>query len=92
LAKAATLVLNGNMAYNSGYFSEPDNVVRQNAFATIDVSAEWRPTAHGLSLRLWVSNLTNAHYYDSLVTFPTTGVLQRPAAPRRIGVSVGHSF
>ena len=33
-AGAGTLVLSGNLAYNSGYFAEPDNVVRQDAFAT----------------------------------------------------------
>jgi hypothetical protein len=45
-----------------------------------------------LSVRLWVRNLTDTHYYDSLVTFPTTGVSQRPAAPRRFGISVGDAF
>ena len=92
LGKAGSLLLSGNLAYNGGYFSEPDNVVRQNSFTTLDASAEWRPVQRGPSIRLWVSNLTDAHYYDSLVTFPTTGVLQRPAAPRRFGVSVGYDF
>ena len=89
---SGALLLSGNAAYNSGYFSEPDNIVRQKAFATIDVSAEWNGGRQWPSLRLWVSNLTNTHYYDGLVTFPTTGVLQRPAAPRRIGASLGYSF
>ncbi len=92
LGTAGILALSGNFAYNSGYFSEPDNVVRQTAFATVDASVEWLPYRRGPSVRLWVLNLTNAHYYDSLVTFPTTGVLQRPAAPRRVGASVGYSF
>lgn len=92
LGKAGTLRLSSNLAYNSGYYSEADNVVRQKAFATLDASAEWRPLRRGPSVRLWALNLTDAHYHDSLVTFPTTGVLQRPAAPRRLGVSVAHDF
>ena len=78
-------MLSGNLAYNSGYFSEPDNVVQQKSFATIDASAEWRPVWRGPSVRIWVLNLTDARYYNNLVTFPTTGVLQSPAAPLRFG-------
>lgn len=92
LGRAGSILLSGNLAYNSGYFPESDNIVRQDAYATIDVSAEWRPIRRGPSVRLWALNLTDAHYHDSLVTFPTTGVLQRPAAPRRLGVSVAHDF
>ena len=92
LRRAGTLGLSANLAYNDGYFSEPDNVVRQDAFATVDASAEWRPRGRGPVLRLWVSNLTNADYYHSLVTFPTTGVLQRPAPPRRLGASIAYGF
>jgi iron complex outermembrane receptor protein len=91
LGSSGALELGANLAYNSGYFAEPDNVVRQTAFATIDASAEWRPAADGLSVRFWISNLTNAHYYNNLVTFPTAGVLQSPAAPRRIGASLEFS-
>ena len=92
LGKTGTLLLSGNLAYNDGYFSEPDNVVRQKNFATVDVSAEWRPIMRGPSVRFWMLNLTNAHYYNNLVTFPTTGVLQSPAAPRRFGASVAYTF
>ena len=92
LGQAGALSVSGNLAYNSGYFSEPDNVVRQGSFATLDASVEWRTNWRGPSVRLWVLNLTNAHYYDSLATMPTVGVFQRPAAPRRVGVSVAYAF
>jgi iron complex outermembrane recepter protein len=87
-----TLVLSANLAYNSGYFSEPDNVVRQKAFTTVDASAEWRMKSSGTSVRFWMLNLTDSHYYNSLVTFPTAGVLQSPSPPRRVGASVAYSF
>ena len=92
LGNAGTVLISGNLAYNSGYFSESDNVVRQDAFATLDASAEWSPLRHGPSVKLWALNLTDTHYHDSLVTFPTAGVLQRPAPPRRFGISVAHRF
>jgi outer membrane receptor protein involved in Fe transport len=88
LGSAGSLRLSANAAYNSGYYSEADNVVRQKAFATLDASAEWRLNARSPALRLWAKNITGTHYYDALVTLPTAGVFQRPAAPRRIGVSI----
>lgn len=92
LGRSGTLDLSGNLAYNDGYFAEPDNVVRQDAYATVDLSAEWRFGASGLSVRLWTLNLTNAHYSNSLATVQTLGVLHNPAAPRRFGASIGYSF
>lgn len=92
LGRFGQLLLGATFTYNSGYYSEPDNVVRQGAFATIDASAEWRSIRDFPSVRFWALNLTDARYYDSLATFPTTGVLQRPAAPRRLGVSLAYDF
>ena len=92
LGRTGSLLLSANLAYNSGYFSEPDNVVRQKAYATVDVSAEWRPVRRGPSVRFWVLNLTDADYFTSLATMPTVGVFQSPAAPRRFGVSISLYF
>ena len=92
LGRIGSLLLSANLAYNSGYFSEPDNVVRQKAYSTVDASAEWRPVRLGPAVRFWVLNLTDADYFASLATMPTVGVLQSPAAPRRVGVSISHAF
>jgi outer membrane receptor protein involved in Fe transport len=92
LGKWGALLLSGNLAYNSGYFAEPDNVVREGSFATLDASAEWRPNWRGLSVRFWLLNLTDAHYFDALATVQTLGVLNNPAAPRRFGASISYSF
>jgi len=86
------VTLSGNLAYNSGYYSEPDNVVRQKPFTTLDVSAQWRPFEEGPAFRLWVLNLSDTHYFESVSPFPTFGVFQKPAAPRRFGISIGYSF
>ena len=92
LGGSASLILSGNLSYNSGYFAEADNVVEQKAFTTFDASAEWRPTLSGLSIRLWVRNLNNEEYFDSIATVATAGILQSPAAPRRVGASIGFQF
>jgi outer membrane receptor protein involved in Fe transport len=84
-AAAALLRLSANLAYNSGYFAEPDNVVRQGSFATVDASAEWRPVRRGPSVRLWVLNLTDAYHYNALATVATVAscTTGRTAAVRR---------
>jgi len=91
LGRAGGLTLAGNLAYNSGYYAEADNVARQRPFATLDVSIEWRPRGTGPSVQLWARNLTGARFSDALANFPTTGVLQRPAAPQRFGISVAYA-
>jgi len=92
LGKAGSLLLSANLAYNSGYFSEPDNVVRQASYATADASAEWQPGERRPSLRLWVTNLTDTHYFNALATVATVGVLQNPGAPRRLGATIAYAF
>ena len=92
LGSAGSLELSANFAYNSGFFAEPDNIVQQQAFATVDLSVEWRAGRRGPSVRLWAINLTDADYYSALATVQTAGVLHHPAAPRRFGVSMGYVF
>ena len=91
-AGSATLLLSANLAYNSGYFSEPDNVVRQKPMRRSMHRRNGGPHRRGPSVRFWVLNLTDADYYDSLATMPTVGVFQSPAAPRRFGASIAYAF
>jgi outer membrane receptor protein involved in Fe transport len=92
LRRSGSLVLTANLAYNSGYFSEPDNVVRQDEFGTVDLSAEWQPNWRGPSIQLWALNLTDAQYFNGLTTVATAGALQIPAAPRRFGATLRYVF
>jgi iron complex outermembrane receptor protein len=92
LGRIGTLLLSANLAYNSGFSAEPDNVVKQKVYATVDASAEWRPTRPGPSVKLWVLNLTDAEYVTSLATMPTVGVFQSPAAPRRFGATLAFTY
>ena len=90
LNNAGALTVGGVFMYNSGYYSEADNVARQPSFATVDVSAEWRPLRSNLSVGFWALNVTDRQYYSSLAAVATAGVLQSPANPRRFGVSLGY--
>jgi len=92
LGAMGVLRLGGNLTYSSGFFAEPDNVVRQDAYVALDASAEWRPSGGGPSVRLWVTNLTGADYAVNLTTLPTAGVLQTPNAPRQVGISVSYAL
>jgi iron complex outermembrane receptor protein len=92
LGRRGVLVLSGNIAHSGGYFSEVDNIVRQRAYTTLDASAEWRPAKSAPSVRVWVLNLSDSRYYDSLTTFPASGVFQRPAPPRRFGLSIAYGL
>ncbi len=91
LGGAGRLALAANLAYTSGYPAEADNVARQAAFATLDLAIEWRPGPAGPAVQLWARNLTGARHTDALANFPTTGILQRPAAPRRFGLSLAYA-
>ena len=86
------MLLSGNLAYNSGYFSEPDNVVRQKDLCDGRSSAEWRPIGRGPSVRLWVLNLTDAHYYDSAGDRADGRGSSEPGGARRFGASIGYAF
>ena len=92
LGRSGSLILSGNLSYNSGYFSEPDNVLRQKAFATVDARVEWRPRKQRFSVQFWALNLTNVNYFSGLTEVATAGALQLPAPPRRFGATLSYSF
>ena len=78
LGKAGTLAAERKSGLQFRLFLGTRQCRPAESFATIDASAEWRPNRRGPSVRIWVLNLTDANYYDSLATQPTAGVLQRP--------------
>ena len=92
LGRSGALTLSGNVAYSSLFYTEADNLLRQPGYATLDLSAEWRPSGDDLALRLWVRNATDAEYDDSVSSFPTVAILHRPTAPRRFGISLAYGF
>lgn len=77
-----------NAYYNSGWFSEPDNVVRQNRFVQFNASLGWTGD-DGLSLTIWGKNLTDKRINSYASTPPEGTPVILWAPPRTYGVTLG---
>ncbi len=82
---------NVTYAYNSGWFTEPDNRLRQKPFSTLNTSLSFSPYDGDVSLRLWAKNLTDAAVFtqDSTAGFFDTASY---APPRTFGFTVRKAF
>lgn len=85
------LLLSGNVYYNSGYFFETDNILRQPRYAKLGASAKWT-SDKGYSVGLYGRNLTNRRtaLYKGSQTSGNTSVAW--ADPREYGVTFGLEF
>jgi outer membrane receptor protein involved in Fe transport len=87
-----TVVVAANYQYNSGFYLEIDNVVRQPAYNLVNASVKWTSDKRPFTLTLWGDNLTNEAVLTSVVTenFGTHNAYY--SAPRTFGVKVGYHF
>lgn len=81
----SSLRLTALYSYNDGYFFEPDNIARQDAYSLLNLSAEYR--IGGLGLELWARNITDTEYAVQKIT-TATGTTQSNGAPRTYGVTL----
>jgi iron complex outermembrane recepter protein len=81
----SSLRLTALYSYNDGFFFEPDNIARQDAYSLLNLSAEYR--IGGLGLEVWARNVTDTKYAAQKIT-TGTGTAQTNAAPRTYGVTV----
>ena len=81
----------GSVYRNSGYFWEPDNVVRAPDHTLLGATIGWTSPDKHLQVQLWGKNLTDAYYatYGGQTAFRTS---ESPAPPRTYGVTVGAHF
>ena len=84
------LDLNAIYAYNSGFYPEPDNVIRQPAYSQVNASARWKNG--GYSVALWGKNLTNVAVINEGVTFQGGNEIAGYAPPRTYGITFGYVF
>ena len=88
---SGSLNAGANLYYNSGFYPESDNVIKQRSYALL--GANLRYTLHnGLSVGAFGKNLTNRRVINFETTVPSgthTGFYQ---APRTYGVTVGYKF
>lgn len=86
----AELGLDASVTYNDGFFSQPDNILRQPSY--FYVSAGVRVTlADGLTLRAWGRNLAN----EAIVTTLAAGTFNSNVSyqpPRTYGLTIGARF
>lgn len=83
----------GASAYrNGGFYWEPENRLKQDAYTIVDAGLRWRSSSNGLGVQLWAKNLLDEEYYAYVTSSsgsPDTGA---PGAPRTYGISVSYDF
>jgi iron complex outermembrane recepter protein len=80
-----------NYVYNSGYFWEPDNRLKQKAYGLLNAEIGWSDAEDRLGVRFYVKNLTKTQYSAWQVS-TTNGDLYAPAAPRTMGAELSFKF
>ena len=90
LSQDRSLRLTGLYSYNSGYFYEPDNVVRQRAFSLVNASVEYRLNPR-FGVALWGRNLADKLYSSQKIS-SVTGTTVTYAPPRTYGVTVKFDY
>ena len=77
--------------YNSGFYWNPDNRVRQTAYSLVNSSVTWAAPKELWDVRVWGKNLTSRRYY-SYATDQEFGDDASPAAPLTFGISFGYHY
>lgn len=80
-----------NDLYNSGYYGQVDNFLRQGAFHQLNASVQFRPAHSALSIKAYARNLTNAAVAEFLA-ISSTGPAVSYQAPRTYGVTLAVKF
>ena len=82
--------IDASYSYNDGFFTQPDNILRQPAYSFVTAGA--RVTLKdGLSLRLWGRNLTNAKIETTLAAGTLDSNISYQA-PRTYGATLSAKF
>ena len=86
-------VLDANIsyAYNSGFYFNADNRVKQDAYGLVNAQLGWTSPDETYNLRLWARNLLDEEYLTFVSEAPT-GDLGSPGMGRTYGVTVGVKY
>jgi outer membrane receptor protein involved in Fe transport len=85
------LLLSTTYAYNSGFYTEPDNHLHQNSYTDLSASVLWTLPNQRFTVRAWARNLTDAVIAENLATATQT-TSRELFAPRTFGVTLGAKF
>ena len=85
--------LSANYAYNSGFYWQADNRLKQPSYGLLDAQVAYTLPNRGLTIRLWGSNLTAARYYENVEELAYySGDVGFPGPPRMVGVGFEYKF
>jgi iron complex outermembrane receptor protein len=77
--------------YNSGWYGQSDNILRQSSYWLLNGNVEWQSASGRYLVSLWGKNLTNQVYAVTLAGTDFASGVQY-AAPRTYGVTFGVNF
>jgi iron complex outermembrane receptor protein len=88
------LSLNATYYHNSGYYTTPDNVLRQEAYDLLNARIGWTAPDGRTTIAIWGKNLTDKRYSTQLRgnVGPGSMTVQVLAPPRTYGVSARYQF
>ena len=89
---AADLTASATYAYNSGWYADPDNRLKQPAFNQVSARLTWKIIQDRLSLSIWGRNLTNEVYAEWLSDTTRTTDVYTPSPPRTFGFTLDSKF
>ena len=86
------VLASANVVYNSGYFLESDNAIKQHAFAQLGSTLTWSSENDRYSVGVFGKNLTDKRIISFATALPigVRGFLFAP--PRTFGVTAGVKF
>ncbi|HEX3809862.1 MAG TPA: TonB-dependent receptor [Rhizomicrobium sp.] len=88
---SGTIDLNANVSYNSGFYWDPDNRIKQPAYALVGAYVMWAPNEANWDVRVWGNNILDKKYYAFEDAF-SLGDIGAPAAPATYGVTLEMHF
>lgn len=84
------LTLNGTYTYNSGFYWEVTNRVKQDAYSLVNLEATFSPNDQ-LSFKFWGRNIGQTKYYTFVDAAPY-GERGAAGAPATYGVTLGYKI
>ena len=86
-----TLDASATVSYNGGFFWDPGNRVKQDAYTLVNANLSWTDPSDSFKAEVWGANLTDEEYYY-YVSVSTTGDSGSYQRPRSFGVMLTTYF
>ena len=90
--EVGTFNSNAAVFYNSGSYQDPGNFYKEPSYYVINLSEKWIAPSERFDVTVWVKNLNDARYNNSVVLVGPVGAVGNPAPPRTYGATVGFRF